>query len=167
MDAMIHNMNRARYLAGSRPTHVTLFSHDLAHPDLECDDTECMVLEFDGAVAHLFITWAADLAVYSEEGNDREHIDIIYMVTDQGWRLTELADASGAFIRASRGGDVRDFRAEPLPETGYDAFARSVQTGEPLRRDLVTAREACEDVKLIRDAEHAPGVRLPVDLSLP
>jgi len=38
-----------------------------------------MKLDFtENDAAHLFITWAADLALYCEEGNDREHIDLFY-----------------------------------------------------------------------------------------
>jgi predicted dehydrogenase len=166
MDAMIHNLNRARYLMDGTPTHATFFSGKLAHPDLPCSDTESMVVEFESGLADLFITWAADLAVYSDEGNDREHIDIVYMVTSEGWRLTEESIDGRMVIRASRGGEVRDYRPERLGETIYDAFARAVDEGVPLRRDLPTVREAYEDVRMVRDAAATPGVRIPVDLSL-
>ncbi|NJL31028.1 MAG: Gfo/Idh/MocA family oxidoreductase [Phycisphaerales bacterium] len=89
MDAMIHNLNIVRYLMGRSATVGTMFSDRHSHPQLTCADTESLKLDFtEHGSAHLFITWAADLAVYSTKGNQREHIDWCYGVTDQGWRIT-------------------------------------------------------------------------------
>jgi predicted dehydrogenase len=168
MDAMIHNLNTARYLMGRPVTHCTYFSEDFAHPDLACNDTELMKADFaGGGTALLFITWAADMAVYSTEGNDREHIEVLYMVTDQGWRLSEEDREGEHVIVASREGRERLFRPEALPASFYDRFAEAVQTGGPLPRDVADVRTAYEDVKLIRDGERNPGVRAAADLSLP
>ncbi|KPK63334.1 MAG: hypothetical protein AMK73_05235 [Planctomycetes bacterium SM23_32] len=167
MDAMIHNLNTARYLMGRPVTHCTYFSEDFAHPDLKCNDTELMKADFaGGGTALLFITWAADLAVYSTEGNDREHVEVLYMVTDQGWRLTEEHRSGEQLIVASREGRERLFRPQALPATFYDRFAEAVETGGPLPRDVPDVRAAYEDVKLVRDGEANPGVRMAVDLSL-
>jgi predicted dehydrogenase len=166
MDAMIHNLNIARYLMGRPATYCTYFSEDYAHPGLACNDTELMKLDFaDGGTALLFITWAADLAVYSTEGNDREHVEVLYMITDQGWRLTEEERDEGHAIVASREGEERVFIPKPLPATFYDRFAEAVETGGPLPRDVTDMRMAYEDVKLLRDAEAHQGVRTAVDLS--
>ncbi len=101
---MIHNLNLSRYLMGRPVTGATFFSEKLAHPNLTCADTEALKLQFAGnGSALLFITWAADLAVFSTDGNDREHIDIFYLVTDQGWRITKEWGEGGAQIAASRG----------------------------------------------------------------
>ena len=114
MDAMIHNLNAACYLM-DRPVGITAFFSDrLAHPDLKCADTEAMIVNFaGGGVANLFITWAADLATHSREGNDREHIDITYMVTDKGWRLTEGWEDGKFTITASREGKTNRLAGPP------------------------------------------------------
>lgn len=166
MDAMIHNMNIARYLMGRRPTACTFFSESHAH-SLKCSDTEFMKLDFEkGGSAHLFITWAADLAVYSKDGNDREHIDLFYMVTDKGWRLTEGEKNGKACIIASREGKTKYWEIVPLPVTPFDEFAESVDTGAPLASDIVNIREACEDIKIIRTAMENKGCKFELDLSL-
>jgi predicted dehydrogenase len=166
MDAMIHNMNIARYLMGRPATSVAYFSDDYAHPDIKCNDTEFMKLNFNGGAAHLFITWAADLEVFSKEGNDREHIDIIYMITDKGWRLTEGEGPKGFTITASRQGETKQWVAESLPETPFDGFARVISDKGKWPRDLPTIREAYEDIKIMRDAEANLGRTVDVDLSL-
>ncbi len=167
MDAMIHNMNIARYLMGRPAKRVAYFSEDFAHPDIKCNDTEFMKLDFDGGSAHLFITWAADLEVFSKEGNDREHIDIIYMITDQGWRLTEGEGPDGFTITASKEGQTKQWVAKSLPQTTFDAFAGLIDSGGENRPgDLPSIREAYEDIKIMRDAEKSLGQTVDVDVSL-
>jgi predicted dehydrogenase len=165
MDAMIHNMNIARYLMGRPATACAYFSDNRAHPSLACNDTEFMKLDFDGGTAHLFITWAADLAVFSREGNDREHIDIFYMVTDQGWRVTEGRNKDNApVIIASREGKTREWPVKWPAATPFDAFAASIATGAPQPRNIPTIREAYEDIKLLKDAEKHLGRTFKVSL---
>ncbi len=164
MDAMIHNMNIARYLMGRKATHCAFFSDSHAHK-LPCSDTEFMKLDFAGnGSAHLFITWAADLAVYSMEGNDREHIDITYMVTDKGWRLTEEQREGKTIIVASKEGKRREYQVLPLPATPYDEFADCVEKNTPLSSDIPSVKEAFEDVKIYRDAERKAGRRIAINL---
>ena len=166
MDAMLHNMNIARYLMDGKAAYCTYFSDNYAH-SLKCSDTEFMKLDFEGGgSAHLFITWAADLAVYSKQGNDREHIDIHYMVTDQGWRLTEEDKDGKVVITASKEGKSRQWQVEELASTRYDEFAESVEKQIPLAPDMPDIHEAYEDVKLLRDAERNQGQKKAVDLSL-
>jgi len=166
MDAMIHNMNIARYLMGRKPTRCTYFSDNHAHT-LKCNDTEFMKLDFESnSSAHLFITWAADLQVFSKEGNDREHIDITYMVTDKGWRLTDGQADGKTVITASREGKKRTWVVENLPATPYDEFAESVEKDTPLASDIPDIVEAAEDIKLMRDAEGKVGQRAAVNLTL-
>jgi len=161
-DAEIHNLNFTRYLMGRKATHCTYFSDNLTHPDLSCPDTECMKLDFEGnGTAHLFITWAADLKVTSQEGNFREHIDITYLVTDQGWRVTFEAD----HVAASKDGKIETFLAVPLTGTIFDRFAASILKGEPNPRDLPTAREASEDIQIIRIGEDHCNHRTKLNLS--
>jgi predicted dehydrogenase len=154
MGTMIHNLNIARYLMGRPMKTATWFSDTLAHPDLPCPDTECLKIDFEGGgVAHLFITWAADLAVHSTEGNYREHIDLLYLVTDQGWHITEESRDDQPFIRASRLGEDEWIEPQPLPATHYDRFAEAVESGAPNPRDLPDVENAAEDVRLLRSFE--------------
>lgn len=154
MDAMIHNLNSARTLIGRPTTRFTFFSDRFAHPELGCADTQAMKLDFEGpASAYLFITWAADLAVHSRDGNHREHIDHHFMVTDRGYRIT-LEQGS---IIASRHGERQTFEVPAFQHTIYDEFAEHVADGRPLPRRLATAREAGEDIELIRRGMAAPG----------
>jgi predicted dehydrogenase len=151
MDAMIHNLNIARYFMARPMKAATWFSDTLAHPDLPCPDTECLKVDFEGGgVAHLFITWAAELAVHSTEGNYREHIDLLYLVTDQGWHITEETKDGHALVRLSRLGQDEWIEPHPLPETHYDRFADAIESGAPNPRDLPDVENAAEDVRLIR-----------------
>jgi predicted dehydrogenase len=164
---MVHNLNTARHLAEGDVVRCTFFSDNHAQ-DLACNDTESMKLDFsDGAAAHLFITWAADLEIYDPTKNDREHIDIFYMVTDRGWRLTDGEDAERAVIRASREGKQRTWPVEPLAATAFDRFARAAADDAPLPPDVPDVREAYEDVKILQDARQRPGARMAVDLAAP
>jgi len=165
MDAMIHNLNVARYLMGRKTTGLTFFTDNHAHRDLKCNDTELMKVDFEGdASAHLFITWAADLEVFSLEGNDREHIDIWYMVTDQGWRVTVESVENRDVIIASKEGKKKSWDVEPLEMTPYDAMAVSVEEGSALRSDIPSLQEALEDIILLKESEKSPGNYLKIAL---
>ncbi len=159
MDAMIHNMNISKYLMGRKPVSCSYFSENFAHPGLKCSDTDFMKLDFEkNGAAHLFITWAADLAVHSRDGNDREHIDIVYMITDKGWRITEAWEKEGFTITASRSGKNMKWIAKDFKDTTYDRFADSVLKNKPLPSDIPDVTEASEDIKLIRDAEKSKKI---------
>ena len=158
MDAMIHNMNAAMYLMGRKAVAATYFSDNHAHSELKCGDTEFMKLDFeDNGSAHIFITWAADLAVYSKEGNDREHIDLYYMVTDKGWRVTQEWKDEGLTIIASKDGKEKTWLAEDLSATPYDSFVETVETDGELPGNIPGIEDACNDIKLIRLAEKNKG----------
>jgi predicted dehydrogenase len=160
MDAMVHNLNIARYLAPSEAASCAFFSASHAH-DLTCADTESMVVNFEnGAAAHLFITWAADLAVYDASKNDREHIDIFYMVTDQGWYMT----VEGGQVKATREGEVKTWPVEKLSMTHYDRFATAVDAGETPPWGIV---DAWKDIKILSEATAAVGRTVPLDLTPP
>ncbi len=166
MDAMIHNQNIARYLMGRKATRVSYFSDRHAH-ELPCADTEFMKLDFEGGgSAHLFITWAADLAVYSTAGNDREHIDVCYMITDKGWRLTEEKRDGSLVIVASREGKEKLFPIVSLGGTAYDRFVDAIHADAPMPSDIPDVREAYEDIKLVRDAEKSRGKTAKVSMAL-
>jgi predicted dehydrogenase len=154
MDAMIHNLNLARYLMGRPITGATFFSEKLVHPELACADTETLKLQFaDNGSALLFITWAADLAVYSTEGNNREHIDIFYLVSDRGWRITKERVEGKAQIVASRAGERKTWPADDLSGSVFDRFAAVIETGEALPEDIVSLGMAAEDIRLLRSLE--------------
>ena len=154
MDAMIHNLNIARYLAGKKHTRTTLFSDNHAHPGLKCADTEFMKIDFaGGGAAHLFITWAADLHVASTKGNDREHIDITYLITDKGWRLTEAWEDGKFVVTASRDGKSKKFVAKALKGTPYDRFAASVEKHSALPSDIPSIQEAYEDIQILTEGQ--------------
>ena len=163
MDAMIHNMNIAEYLMGAPATKCTFFSDRHAHPDMKCGDTEFMKLDFtSGRSAHLFITWGADLEVYSNEGNYREHIDIKYMVTDQGWRLTDGIVDGVNTISASKLGQKQTWAVERINPSLFDRFAMFLDGDAPWPSDLSTAREAAQDIRIIRTAYKNNGI--PFDI---
>ena len=149
MDAMIHNLNAAAYLMGRPIEHTSFFSQNLAHPEIACADTECMVVNFEGGMAHLFITWAADLATHSTKGNDREHIDLFYLVTDKGHRLTQESVDGKTVIRISREGENIDLPCEQAGKGFYDGFAAHID-GAPLPRTLVSLEDATRDLRLVR-----------------
>jgi hypothetical protein len=58
MDAMVHNLNIARYLMGRPMTACTFFSDSHAH-QLPCADTEAMKCDFADNGATLFDAFAA------------------------------------------------------------------------------------------------------------
>ncbi len=150
MDAMIHNLNTANYLMGSPIAKKTFFSDNLAHPELKCADTEAMVVKYkNGGVANLFITWAADLATYSTAGNDREHIDLFYLVTDKGWRITKEWREDGCFLVASREGKKKDVKALGARKTFYDEFVEHI-SGKPFPKRLVSLEDASNDIATVR-----------------
>jgi predicted dehydrogenase len=153
MDAMIHNLNIARYLMGRPVTKRLFLSESLAH-NLTCADTEFMKLDFEaGGSAYLFITWAADLAVPRTDGNYREHIDVNYMITNQGWHLTHSWQDGKQEIRASREGVVRTWPVPNKPVvTTYDSLAASIDDNMPLPRSWPSIQEAREDIALLSGA---------------
>lgn len=157
MDAMIHNLNISRYLMNTHPTHATFFSESHAHR-LSCADTEFMKLDFGPRrSAHLFITWAADLAVYSTDGNYREHVDITYMVTDKGWRLTESSEDGKFIVTASKNGEKKKFTAPPLPRTTCDEFVRAVDKKDRFGCGIVEVAEAAQDIEIISQVTKNTG----------
>jgi len=150
MDAMIHNLNAACYLMGKPVAKTAFFSDRLSHPDMKCADTEAMIVNYTGGgVANLFITWAADLATHSREGNDREHIDLFYLVTDKGWRITKEWRNEGPCLIASREGK-QEIIVCSMPSTShYDAFASHI-AGGAFPGVLSSLADASRDIALVR-----------------
>jgi predicted dehydrogenase len=158
MDAMIHNLNIARYLMGRPAQRGTFFSDKHAHPDLACADTEFLKLDFEGnGSAHLFITWAADLAVYDTSGNHREHIDIWYAVTDQGYKITGEQRGNESLLNITRHGEKIEIPLLPISETPYENLARAIREKSPLTGILPSITEAAEDIRIIRQTSAKAG----------
>jgi predicted dehydrogenase len=160
MDAMIHNLNIARHLMGSDVMGGFFASNNHAQ-SLRCRDTEFMKVDFEGGgAAHLFITWAADLKVFGTEGNFREHIEQLFMVTDQGWLITKAAVQDRAPVGGdpNAGGwlfrrDGETVRVPPVPVPNvYDAFITHWEGRGPWPDTLVSLKEAAEDIRIIRAA---------------
>jgi len=154
MDAMIHNLNITRYLMGRPVTKSRMFSEKLSHPDLTCSDTDFMKLDFaDNGSAHLFITWAADLAVYSNDGNDREHIDQWFAVTDKGWMITQSWQNDKPVIVLKKDQQEVKLECPDLDISHYDLFADYAKGKSELPARLVSVEEAAKDIHLIRESE--------------
>ena len=161
MDAMVHNLNKSRYLIDSKVKSVNYFSDNFAQ-SLKCNDTEFMKLNFEnGASSYLFITWAGDLEVFSLDGNDREHYGLLHMITNQGWYITEEETENGNVIRAKKEAEVKEWKVEPLELTPYDEVSLSIQNGEPQKYDI---SQALSDIEIMEIAfHHKTG---PKDISI-
>lgn len=152
MDAMIHNLNLARYLMNRNISNVNFFSDNHAHSELNCNDTEFMKVDFEeNGSAHLFITWAADLEIFDSAGNDREHIDICYMVSDQGWRITIETKNEKQYIAASKEGETKTWPVKNLEKTPYDAFAEAVAEEREFPRDIIALEDAYKDISILKN----------------
>ncbi len=156
MDAMIHNLNKSRYLIGSKPVAVTYISENLAQ-SLPCNDTEWMKIDFEnGASSYLFITWAGDYQVFDPTGNEREHIGPLELITDRGWIITETEENGFSKILAKKENETRSWPVEPLNHTPYDQFILDVMEEKP---SLVDIRDAMEDIRIMDAAIHHNGKR--------
>ena len=157
MDAMVHNLNKARYLMGRKEVAVT-YSSDNHAQSLKCNDTEYMKLDFEGnASAHLFITWAADLDVYDLSGNDREHYGITHYITDQGWYVEEIEKDGEEYIKAHKNGEVKEWKVDSLPYTPWDQFIVDIESGKNPEPDI---QMALEDIILMEKAVKNNGKKV-------
>jgi len=165
MDSMIHNLNIARYLAAGEVEALTFFSDTYAQRQLRCADTEAMKVEFvGGGGAHLFVTWAGDLDVHSDAGNEREHIDHTHIISSDGWYISFERDQGRRLIHARKNKQVRTFPIEPAARTPYDRCVAAMEAGEPTPWDLI---DAWKDIKLLDEAARRVGRRIEVDLTPP
>ncbi len=154
MDAMIHNLNKARYLIGSEVDTVNFFSENYAQ-ELACNDTEFMKVNFkNGAGAYLFITWAADLDIYSPDGNDREHYGPLHLVSSKGWYITREQNEAGRFIKAKKDGKEKKWKIEEPQLTPYDDFVECYRKGITSGHDI---KIALEDIRIIEKAVKGMG----------
>ncbi|MGC9344862.1 MAG: Gfo/Idh/MocA family protein [Bacteroidales bacterium] len=149
MDAMVHNLNKSRYLINSPVKKLSFVSENYAQ-DLKCNDTEFMKIDFEnGASSWLFITWAADLEVFDPTGNDRVHYGILHMITDKGWYITEEEKDGKPIIKAVKESEVKAWEVEPLEYTRYDNFSVNLQQGKPQDFDY---RDALKDMEIMEES---------------
>lgn len=161
VDAMIHNVNAARFLAGRGVVAYGYHGYKVSHRFEVCD-AELLVLDFEGgATAHLSINWAADLAIYDKKANDRERIDINYVVTDKGWLVRFETRDGRPMIAATKDGEVRLYPVGAPPLTLYDRWAEDVEAGRPVETSV---GEAFDDLELVLHATANPSAR-PVALA--
>lgn len=154
MDAMIHNLNLARYLMGRPVTAASFYSEKLAHPDLTCADTETLKLTFaENGSALLFITWAADLAGrFHRRQQPRAHRHLLPghrpgLAHHQG-----MGPGRRAHHRQP-GGEQRAWPAIRLGGSVFDRFVSVARSGGPLPEDIVSVEMAAEDIRLLRSLE--------------
>jgi len=150
MDAMIHNLNRSRYLSGSPVASATFVSDNYVQ-NLKCNDTEFMRVRFmNGSAAWLFITWAADLEIFDPAGNDREHLGIQHMITSEGWYVAEEEIGKKQFIVARKEGKSKKWEVAPLADTPYDEVARAIQDNKKSGHDISLALDDMEVMEQAR-----------------
>jgi predicted dehydrogenase len=146
MDAMIHNLNKSRYLIDSPVKNIEFTSENYAQ-ELKCNDTEFMKVDFEsGASSWLFITWAADLEVFDPGGNDRVHYGLLHMITDEGWYITEEEKENRMYIKAVKEKAAEIWEVKPLEFTRYDTFSVSLQEGKKQPADY---RDALRDMEIM------------------
>lgn len=156
VDAMIHNLNTARFLAGREVVAYGYHGYRLSH-DFAIPDTELLVLDFEGgATAHLSITWAADLAIYDRKANDRERIDINYVVTSKGWLVRFETRDGRPVVSATRDGRVLLHPVPNPPLTLYDRWVEDLEGGRPVE---TSTQEAFRDIELALLATANPTAR--------
>ena len=156
VDAVIHNLNTARHLAGREVASFGYHGYRLTQK-FAIPDTELLVLDFEGgATAHLFITWAADLAIYDRKANDRERININYLVTSERYLIRFETRDSHPVICATRDGLVRLYPVEADPLSIYDRYVEDLEAGRPLE---TSAQEALRDLELVLMATAQPTAR--------
>ncbi len=146
MDAMVHNLNKARYLIGSKVKELQFNSDNLAQ-NLKCNDTESMTLRFEnGSMSMLFITWAADLEVFSLKGNEREHYGISHMISDKGWYVKIEDKEDGAYVTAKKEHEIKSWKVIPNAYTRYDEVSLGIQGKIEMPYDI---KDAIIDLKIL------------------
>lgn len=144
MDAMVHNLNRSRYLIGSEPVSIEYSSKNHVQ-ELRCNDTESMLVTFkNGAGSYLFITWAADLEIFDPEGNDREHLGIIHLITSEGWYVEVIERDGNQVVTARREGETKEWPVEDLHYTPYDEVALGILESGKVPYDISDAMKDME-----------------------
>ncbi len=149
MDAMVHNLNKARYLVGEKVASIRYSSENFVQK-LKCNDTEQMQVKFaNGAGANLFITWAANLDVYDKTGNVREHYAFPHMITTQGWYVEEIEKEDQPYIKAHKDQKVKEWKVDELPMTHYDEVVYNIENNLPQNSSIDMA---LTDIEILAEA---------------
>ncbi len=157
VDAMIHNVNTARFLVGRDVVGYGYHGYRLSHDSFAIPDTELLVLDFDGgATAHLSITWGADLAIYDAKANDRERINVNYVVTTTGWLVRFETHEGHPVVSATKDGHVRLYPVEAPPRSLYDQWVEDIEAGRAVES---SALEAYQDLELALFVSSHPTAR--------
>ena len=154
MDAMIHNLNKSRYLVGDKIKSIRFISGNYSQK-LPVNDTEMLEIYFtNGASAILFITWAADLKIFDPHGNDREHVGFLHMITDKGWYVKIVEEENKKMIVATKEDLKKSWEVETLTGTPYDEFVNRIEKN--LEIDP-SPQMAFEDVIIIEKGKSHQG----------
>ena len=165
MDAMIHNLNVARYLMGSEPESCVFFSDNHAQ-SLKCNDTEYLKLNFGNKRgAQLFISWAANTKVLGTVSSiDRQFLGHWYMFTDQGWLVTIERQDNKMIIRAVKGDQVKTWETAVRIAAPYDRFIEALEEG---KEQTCSVGDAWRDIAVLETASHNIGREAELKLGLP
>lgn len=155
MDAMIHNLNIARYLMGREADALTFFSDNHAQ-SLKCNDTEYLKLNFGkNRAAHLFISWAANTRVLGTASSiEREFIGHWHMVTDQGWLITIERQGNKKIIKAAKDNTVKTWETAARIDAPYDQFVKALEQGQ---KQNCSIEDAWKDIMILDKAANNRG----------
>ncbi len=155
MDAMIHNLNLARYLMGRPVTAAAFFSEKLSHPDLTCADTETLKAsvcrERLGAAVHHLGSRPGRLLYRRQQPRAHRHLlpghrsGLAHHQRMGRERRTDRQPAAAEMQRT--------WPAAGLGGSVFDRFAAAVQSGSALPEDIVSVEMAAEDIRLLRSLE--------------
>lgn len=149
MDAMIHNLNKARFLAGSKIKNIEVVSENLAQ-NLNCNDTEFLKVSFDsGASSYLFITWAGNFEIYDENANEREHIAYETLITNKGWVIKVGENEEGTKIMAQNNKQTKTWDVKKANLNPFDLFVDQVKNNKPVDFDI---SDAVVDIEVLSNA---------------
>jgi len=162
MDAMIHNLNIARYLIGGDVVSYTFNSDNYAQK-INCNDTELLKVNFSGGGSTLlFITWAGDLRIFDKSINAREHLDVRYIITDRGWFITEDEVDGKRVVKAAKNDQVKTWPIKGFDVNAYDRSVIAMREGKPLEYDIT---DAYKDIEIINQAMENRDTGKSIDLS--
>ena len=90
------------------------------------------------------------------KANDRERIDVNFVVTDQRWLLRFETRDGRPMLNATRDGQIRLFPVEGAPLTLYDRWADDIEAGRPVE---TSAQEALRDIEFALHVTANPTAR--------
>ena len=159
-----HNLNAVRDRRARRPRSRTTGTASPIRTG-RCADTELLVVDFaSGATAHLFITWAADLAIYDPKANDRERINVQYLVGARGHRL--LLRDPGRPARAFRRRARARCRSGPSSRSRRRSTTATSRTSSRVGPSSARPRTPASTSRSCTQPWRVPGIASPPPGSL-